>query len=125
MGGARHPEVAGLLEADLLARERRELAPVLGVTAEPRHCWVRRWPGSIAQYTLGHVARVARVRALAARHPGLELSGTSYDGVSFNSAVHSGALLAERMLPGAAEASAAGLAAPAPEAAALGGKASA
>jgi oxygen-dependent protoporphyrinogen oxidase len=98
IGGVRHPGLDSLAEEELLGRVRRELAPVLGVTAAPLRGWVRRWPASIAQYTLGHGARVARARALAARHPGLELSGTSYDGASFNGAVHSGVLLAERLL---------------------------
>ncbi len=98
IGGARSPRVAGLPEPELLAIARRELAPVLGVTAEPVRTWVRRFPDAIAQYTLGHAARVGIVRGRIARLPGLELSGTSYDGVAFNSAVHSGSLLAQRVL---------------------------
>jgi len=49
--------------------------------------WVWRWPRAITQYTCGHLERVARVRALAAQHPGLELCGTSYDGISFTAAI--------------------------------------
>lgn len=98
VGGVRNPRVAHLPETDLLALALRDLAPVLGVRAAPARTWVRSFPDAIAQYTLGHSARIAHARGRAARLPGLELSGTSYDGVSFNSAVHSGALLAARVL---------------------------
>ena len=98
VGGVRHPRVSGLPEAELLAVARAELEPVLGITAAPVRSWIRAFPDAIAQYTLGHSARVARARERLERLPGLELSGTSYDGVSFNHAVRSGTLLAERVL---------------------------
>jgi len=89
LGGARKPEVAELDAPALLDRARRELATVLGVRARPARHWVWRWPNAITQYTRGHLDRVARARALLARHPGLELCGTSYDGVSFTAAIGS------------------------------------
>jgi oxygen-dependent protoporphyrinogen oxidase len=97
LGGVRRPEVVERSERDLIARARAELAPVMG-EAEPVRTWVRRWPGAIAQYELGHAARVAAARARAASHPGLELAGTSYDGVSFTGAVRSGFEVARRVI---------------------------
>jgi oxygen-dependent protoporphyrinogen oxidase len=97
VGGARHPRVAGLSEPEILDLARREMTPVMGIHAEPVRTWIRPFPDAIAQYTVGHAARVADARARVARLPALELTGTSYDGVSFNSAVHSGALLADRV----------------------------
>lgn len=98
LGGVRRPEVAGLHETELVARARRELALVRRPSAAPVRTWVWRWPQAIVQYTRGHLERVARVRALAAAHPGLELCGTSYEGVSFGAAVSSAARVVERLL---------------------------
>lgn len=89
LGGARRPEVVERPESELVECARRELAGAMGISARPLATWVKRWPQAIAQFELGHVARVERVRALAAPHPGLVLCGTSYDGVSFTSAVTS------------------------------------
>jgi oxygen-dependent protoporphyrinogen oxidase len=97
LGGSRGPDVVGRAERTLEAAARNELERVMGVTAAPARAWTFRRPRAIAQYTLGHLERVARLRALAARHPGLELVGTSYDGVSFNHAVASALALAARL----------------------------
>ncbi|HEY3215032.1 MAG TPA: protoporphyrinogen oxidase [Candidatus Eisenbacteria bacterium] len=100
LGGARRPDLVGLADDDLAARARRELAAVMKITAEPLETWVWRWPRAIAQYEVGHLARIRQARALAARHDGLELCGTSYDGVSFAAAVASARAAAERVLVG-------------------------
>jgi oxygen-dependent protoporphyrinogen oxidase len=75
---------------------------VLGIAAAPARVWTARWPHAITQYTAGHLARVARVRELAARHPGLEICGSAYDGISFSASVASGEKLAARVLDGVA-----------------------
>jgi oxygen-dependent protoporphyrinogen oxidase len=97
LGGVHHPEVVDLMEADLIGRARGELARAMGIEVDPVRAWVRRWPKAIAQYELGHAARVAAARSLAAAHPGLELAGTAYDGVSFNGAVRSAMEVARRV----------------------------
>jgi protoporphyrinogen/coproporphyrinogen III oxidase len=114
MGGVRGPKVADRGEAELVACARAELEQVMGVRAEPVRAWVRRWPQAIAQYELGHGARVEAARARAARHPGLELCGTSYDGVSFGSALKSANAAAKRVIEAIAAERGAGVAAPIP-----------
>jgi oxygen-dependent protoporphyrinogen oxidase len=103
LGGSRRPDVVDLADAPLVALARRELDRVMRLEAEPRLARVFRWPSAIAQYTVGHLERRAQVMAQAARHPGLWLCGTSYDGVSFNHAVRSARLtaraLADAVLP--------------------------
>jgi oxygen-dependent protoporphyrinogen oxidase len=42
---------------------------------------VSRWGGALPQYTVGHAARVARVRAAVAAEPGLAVCGAAYDGL--------------------------------------------
>jgi oxygen-dependent protoporphyrinogen oxidase len=102
LGGARRPDFLWLDEAELLERARLDLAGVMGIRALPVRHWVWRWPRAITQYTGGHLERVARVRTCASRHPGLELCGTSYDGVSFTSAIVSAERAVGRLLGSAA-----------------------
>ncbi|KQU70226.1 protoporphyrinogen oxidase [Phycicoccus sp. Root101] len=51
---------------------------------------VQRWGGALPQYTVGHVDRVARIRAAAAAVPGLELAGAAYEGVGIPACIASG-----------------------------------
>lgn len=97
LGGVRMPSMADRLDDECVAIARAELARALGVQVEPVHISVFRWPQAIAQYTLGHRARLARVRGLAGALPGLHLCGTSYEGVSFNDAVKSGRVMAREL----------------------------
>ncbi len=89
LGGSRRPEVSALDDESLVAVAVQEASSVLGIVARPIRQWVCRWPSAIAQYTVGHDARTAKINALAAKHPGLHLCGAAYDGVSFNEAVTS------------------------------------
>jgi oxygen-dependent protoporphyrinogen oxidase len=97
LGGSRRPDLVDAPAAEAIRVARAELQTVLGITAAPAHVAVHAWPQAIAQYTLGHGGRCAGVHTMAARHPGLWLCGTSFDGVSFNDAVKSGRLTARRV----------------------------
>ena len=64
--------------ADLAAAE---LSDALGITARPVARRVTRWGGGLPQYNVGHLDRVARVRAAVAGQPGLAVAGAALDGV--------------------------------------------
>jgi len=71
---------------------------IVGPVGPPVCAWVFRWPCAIAQYVRGHQARMGEAFERVARNEGLFLCGSSYDGVSFGSAIDSGRALADRML---------------------------
>lgn len=96
IGGARRPGLASLEPDELERHARDELARVMGIRTEPLHRWVRRWPHAIAQYDFGHAERLRSAREMCASHPGLDLCGTSYDGISFGMAISSAAAAAKR-----------------------------
>jgi oxygen-dependent protoporphyrinogen oxidase len=98
LGGERQPEVATMTADDVVVLARRELEAVLGITAGPALHGAILWPNAIAQYVVGHRAIVDAARAATARHRGLWLCGTSYDGNSFASAVGAGRALADRLI---------------------------
>ncbi len=58
-----------------------ELEAATGVRGGPAATRVTRWGGALPQYTVGHLDRVARIRAGVAAQPGLAVCGAAYDGV--------------------------------------------
>lgn len=98
IGGAREPHAIEESDDHLLARARADLARFVGIEATPERVWIERAPEAIAQYANGHAARLAEIRAAAARHRGLILCGTSYDGVSLGAAMAAGERAARAVL---------------------------
>jgi oxygen-dependent protoporphyrinogen oxidase len=96
LGGAL--DAAMLTEADdaLVARARGELGEALGVTAAPVLTRLHRWPASMPQYHVGHLARVETIERLIGALPGLSLAGSAYRGVGIADCIHSGEAAAER-----------------------------
>lgn len=71
-------EVLEEADGDIVAACVRHLSAVLPLPEQPEHAQVVRWLGSMPQYLLGHVDRVARVRSQLP--PGIVVTGQSYDG---------------------------------------------
>jgi len=96
----RHGEEAVLQreDAELVAAALADLREAAGLTATPAASTVTRWQGGLPQYPVGHLDRVARVRALAAKLPGLALCGAAYDGVGIPACVGSGERAAQGVL---------------------------
>ena len=60
---------------------------------------MQRWGGGLPQYAVGHLDRVARIRADVARVPGLALAGAAYDGVGIPAVIASGHRAATEVTP--------------------------
>ena len=82
-------EEALLQRADdeLAALAAAELAEATGVGGAPAASRVTRWGGALPQYTVGHLDRVATIRATMAAQPGLAVCGAAYDGVGIPACV--------------------------------------
>src|SRR5262249_42606270 len=83
-GGVNRRDVLTWDEDKLILAARNELKRALGLRHPPDFQHIVRWDQAIPQYTLGHRERVAQIETLAARHPGLVLSGNAYHGVALN-----------------------------------------
>jgi oxygen-dependent protoporphyrinogen oxidase len=66
---------------DLAGLAAAEFAEATGVRGGPVATRVTRWGGALPQYTVGHLDRVARIRAAVAAQQGLAVCGAAYDGV--------------------------------------------
>ena len=98
LGGMLNADILSEDDGTLVARARGELREALGITAEPVLTRLHRWPASMPQYRVGHLARVETIERLAAALPGLTLAGAAYRGVGMADCVRSGEAGAEAAL---------------------------
>jgi oxygen-dependent protoporphyrinogen oxidase len=85
-------------DADLAALAAAELADSIGVTAAPVAHRVTRWGGGLPQYNVGHLDRVARIRAAVAARPGIAVAGAAYDGVGIPACVGTARTAADQVI---------------------------
>ena len=100
----RHREEAVLQRSDeeLVAVSLGDLAEAVGLTARPVDVHVQRWGGGLPQYAVGHLDRVARIRAAVAEVAGLAVCGAAYDGVGIPAVVASARRAVDDLGAGAA-----------------------
>jgi oxygen-dependent protoporphyrinogen oxidase len=98
LGGSADPEVLGLSDEEVVALVRRELQAILNFNPAPLFYRVHRWPSSMAQYVVGHAARVRAIEAELVKLPGLFLAGNAYSGIGISDCVRTGRAAAERAL---------------------------
>ncbi|MEU5924110.1 protoporphyrinogen oxidase [Streptomyces antimycoticus] len=85
-------------DADLVRMSLVDLGEAIGLTARPVASRVDRWDGGLPQYPVGHLDRVARIRAEVAKVPGLGVCGALYDGVGIPACVGSARKAADELL---------------------------
>ncbi|HWG62771.1 MAG TPA: protoporphyrinogen oxidase [Streptosporangiaceae bacterium] len=85
-------------DRDLAALAARDLADATGVRGRPADVRVSRWGGALPQYTVGHLDRVARIRASLAAVPGLAACGAAFDGVGIPACIASARAAADQVL---------------------------
>lgn len=98
----RHREERSLQVTDdeIVADSLADLREAIGLTAVPVDVHVQRWGGGLPQYAVGHLDRVARIRADVARVPGLAVCGAAYDGVGLPAVIASAHRAAGAVLQG-------------------------
>jgi oxygen-dependent protoporphyrinogen oxidase len=86
LGGMKRDDLMAESDDALVEIVRREMGEILGAetfgaAVEPEFAQVTRWRRAMAQYAVGHKARMQRVNARVAALPGLRLAGNAYDGI--------------------------------------------
>jgi oxygen-dependent protoporphyrinogen oxidase len=85
-------------DSELAALAMADLAAATGVAGQPADVRVTRWGGGLPQYSVGHLDRVARIRAGVAGLPGIAVCGAAYDGVGIPACIASAQLAVEQVL---------------------------
>jgi oxygen-dependent protoporphyrinogen oxidase len=81
-------------DAELTAIAGGDLAAATGVRGDPVDTRLTRWGGGLPQYTVGHLERIARIRAGVGAQPGLAVCGAAYDGIGIPACIASARLAA-------------------------------
>jgi oxygen-dependent protoporphyrinogen oxidase len=85
-------------DTELASLAAADLADATGVRGEPVDVRVSRWGGGLPQYSVGHLDRVARIRAGIAAQPGLAICGAAYDGVGIPACISTARLAVDQVL---------------------------
>ncbi len=85
-------------DGELVEVSLTDLGEAVGLTARPVASTVTRWDGGLPQYPVGHLDRVARIRAAVEALPGLAVCGALYDGVGIPACVASAGRAADTVI---------------------------
>lgn len=100
VGGALQPEIFALDDGEVLKRVARDLASLLGIEAPPIFSHIERWPRSMAQYHVGHIDKIERIRERLTQLPTLRVCGNAYSGAGVPDCIASGERAAEELWDG-------------------------
>jgi oxygen-dependent protoporphyrinogen oxidase len=103
IGRHREEEVLQRSDDEVVRIALDDLADAIGLAVRPVDAHVQRWGGALPQYAVGHLDRVARVRASVAALPGLAVCGAAYDGVGLPACIASAERAAAEVLAALAE----------------------
>ena len=98
LGGASDPDALQLHDQNVVDLVRQELRSILNFTAEPLFTRVHRWASSMAQYEVGHAARVESIRKSLQALPGLFVAGNAWSGIGISDCVRTGRTAAENAM---------------------------
>ena len=90
LGGSRDPKILQSSEEEIVRIVRQELKQILGFADEPLFTRVYKWNAAMAQYTVGHLERVDRIKHFCEALPALVLAGNGYRGIGVPDCVRSG-----------------------------------
>ncbi len=90
LGGSRDQQILPSSDEEIVRIVREELQQILGLAAEPIFTRVYKWNAAMAQYTLGHLERLQRIRHFSQGLPALALAGNGYSGIGVPDCVRSG-----------------------------------
>jgi oxygen-dependent protoporphyrinogen oxidase len=90
LGGSRDQQILQSSDEEIVRIVREELKQILGFDAEPLFTRLYKWNAAMAQYTVGHLERLERIRHFSQSLPPLVLAGNGYRGIGVPDCVRSG-----------------------------------
>jgi oxygen-dependent protoporphyrinogen oxidase len=99
VGRAGEETIVERTDEEIVARVRRDLSEIMGITAEPLFTRVTRWRQSMPQYTVGHLDRLQQLEsAIMQRWPGVWIAGAGYKGLGMPDCILEGKKTAEQAI---------------------------
>jgi oxygen-dependent protoporphyrinogen oxidase len=98
VGGALQPEMFALDAEEMTRRVLQDLRELLGIKEPPLFSVVEKWPRSMAQYMIGHLERVARIKQRVYALGTLQLSGNAYHGAGIPDCIRGGERAADEII---------------------------
>ncbi|MGA2961462.1 MAG: protoporphyrinogen oxidase [Candidatus Korobacteraceae bacterium] len=90
LGGSTDEAALELSDGEVEKIVRQELKSILQLNTEPRFTRIYRWRRAMAQYSVGHLARVTRIEAAAQRLPGFAIAGNCFRGIGVPDCIRTG-----------------------------------
>ena len=97
LGGAREAATVELGDEEITATVLRELREIVGLKSQPRFVRIYRWRGAMAQYTPGHLARVARIEEEVKKFPNFAVGGNAFHGIGVPDCIRMGKEAVEKV----------------------------
>jgi oxygen-dependent protoporphyrinogen oxidase len=98
VGGALQPEMFALDEEEMTRRVLGDLRALLGIEKPPLFSVMEKWPRSMAQYMIGHLERVARIKQRVYALCTLQLAGNAYHGAGIPDCIRGGERAADEII---------------------------
>ena len=98
IGGSVAEQMFDQGETEITNAVEGELKATLGLGAAPLFSRVYKWRKAMAQYTVGHSARVDRIKSLVGQLPGLALAGNAYSGIGVPDCVRTGQEAVDKLM---------------------------
>ena len=98
VGGALDPDTYKMEDPSIIETVRKEIGPLLGINSDPVFTIIKRYPGAMPQYHVGHRELVEGIQREIKKLDGLEIAGNAFGGVGIPDCINSGERAAERLL---------------------------
>ncbi|HJN01560.1 MAG TPA: protoporphyrinogen oxidase [Nitrospinota bacterium] len=95
VGGAQNEDLVFLDNKEMIQMVKTELKDIVNIKAKPIFIKIYRWEKAMPQYVVGHIDRIKKIEELSAKHPGLYLTGSAYNGIGISDCITTSHKVAE------------------------------
>jgi oxygen-dependent protoporphyrinogen oxidase len=95
VGGAQNEDLVFLDNKKMIKMVQTELKDIVNIKAKPIFTKIYRWEKAMPQYVIGHIDRIKKIEELSAKHSGLYLTGSAYNGIGISDCITTSHKVAE------------------------------
>ncbi|HJP18462.1 MAG TPA: protoporphyrinogen oxidase [Nitrospinota bacterium] len=98
VGGPKNEDLVFLDDREMEQMIRNELKEIAGIESKPIFTKIYRWEKAMPQYVIGHIDRIKKIEELTAKHPGLYLTGSAFNGIGISDCISTSSKAAEEAI---------------------------